>query len=171
MAADGLPTRCTHTNRSIAPATACSGPTVSQAGFSLVELAIVLVVAGLLLAMTAPGFQSFRQTADLKSAADQIGDRLMVTRQKAIATGTTQEIRFIKDFAGTSDYHIWNPGVANPSWRLPKDIDYYWGTGTKSDYHMTSDGRCVESGFIILQNPRGMRDTISIRVSGMVFVY
>ena len=71
----------------------------------------------------------------------------------------------------SSDYHMWNGTVANPSWRLPSSIDYLWSTGTQNTFRMSSDGRCLDTGYIILQSDRGDRDTVSIRLSGLIIAY
>lgn len=151
---------------------AASRPDARAQGFSLIELVIVLGVAGIMLAVTVPAFKSFQQSAELKNSGAQIVEQLMVARQKAIATGATQEMRFGKNFQGKCDYYIWTgAGVADPFWKLPSSIDYYWGAGTSTRFRMTSDGRCMDSGLLILQNTRGTRDTISVRTSGLVFLY
>jgi len=143
----------------------------AQSGFTLIEMIIVVGIAATILAVSVPAFRSFRQSSDLHNAAGAIVEQLMIARQKAIATGTQQQMRFIKGFGGTSDYHIWNNNVASPSWTLPPNINYYWGSGTTNSYRMTSDGRCLDSGLLILETSRGIRDTISIRTSGLVFAY
>jgi prepilin-type N-terminal cleavage/methylation domain-containing protein len=143
----------------------------SSSGFSLVELLVALTVFGLLLAVVTPGFKRFQESQALVEAREQIARQLAAARQKAIATGTTQEVRFMYDFGGTSDYHIWSNSVASPSWRLPRNITYYWGSGTQNTYRMTSDGRCQDFGWIILQTSRGQRDTVAVRTSGMIFAY
>jgi len=143
----------------------------AQSGFSLVELAVVMIVSALLLAFSVPAIKSFYQDNDLMSATSNISHQLLLAREKAISTGTTQQLRFIQNYNGTSDYHVWSNNTAFPSWRLPRNVSYYWGTGTQNAFRMTSDGRCMDSGLIILQNARGIRDTVSVLQSGLVFVY
>jgi prepilin-type N-terminal cleavage/methylation domain-containing protein len=142
-----------------------------EAGFSLMELMVVILVSGMLLAMTIPAIKSFTDSNNLKSATRSIRDQLMLAHDKAISTGQTQTIRFMKDFQGTSDYHIWNGTSADPSWKLPKGVTYSWDTGTLDTYHMTSNGQCQETGMIIIKNDKGDRDTISVRLSGLVLAY
>ena len=142
-----------------------------SAGFSLAELMVILAVMGLILVYAVPGFKRFKESQALNDASTQIARELRAARQKAIATGNTQEIRFIYNFGGTSDYHIWSNSVANPSWRLPKDVTYFWGSGTQSSYRWTSNGRCLDFGWIIIENSRGVRDTIGVRTTGMIFEY
>ena len=144
---------------------------LDSAGYSLIELMVALAIGAILLAVTIPAFKHYTSSSDLKSASRSIASQLSLAREKAIATGQTQTIRFMKDYGGTSDYHIWSNNVASPSWRLPKGVDYVWSGGTVNTYHMTNDGRCQDEGLIILVNPTGDRDTVSVRLSGMVMVY
>ena len=139
-------------------------------GFSLVELAVTLVVFGLVLAMTVPAFRGFSASHQLKNAVANITGQLRLGREKAISSGTTQTLRFMAAFQ-SSDYHIWNGTTANPKWSLPNGISYYWGSGTQNTYRMTRDGRCLDSGMIILQDARGTRDTVSVQISGLVLSY
>lgn len=145
--------------------------TPPNAGFTMMEILVVLIVGALLLAFTIPAFKHFTGTNGLTDSAKNIATQLSLAREKAISTGTTQTMRFIKDYQSTSDYHIWANNVANPSWKLPKGITYYWGSGTQNSYTMTSDGRCQNTGYVILQNDAGDRDTVSVRLSGLVIVY
>lgn len=143
---------------------------VHEAGFTLAEMMVVFIVAGLLLLMTVPAIKSFTKSHDLKGASQAVRDQLMMAHEKSIATGQTVTIRFIKNFKG-SDYHVWNPPVASPTWKLPKGIDYAWDAGTLNTYRMTSDGQCMDTGMVILVNEKGDRDTVSVRLSGLVLRY
>src|SRR5688572_23305252 len=131
---------------------------VREGGFTLAELMIVIVVGGLILAMTVPAFKAFTKSHELKGASQAVRDQLMMAREKAIATGKPQTIRFMK-YKG-SDYHIWNGTTANPTWKLPKGVKYAWGVGTVNTYRMTSDGQCLDNGMVILEDEKGDRDTI-----------
>jgi hypothetical protein len=53
-------------------------------------------------------------------------------------------------------------------WELPKNITYYYGSGSWTEFRFKSDGRCRDSGIIILQDHRNRRDTVSVQLSGMV---
>ena len=145
--------------------------TESCAGYSMLELMVALVVGSILLVVLMPAFRGFTQSNDLKGSARSIGMQLSLARERAISTGSTQTLRFMKDYGGTSDYHVWSNNTAFPSWRLPKGITYFWGSGTQNTYRMATDGRCLDTGTIILQDERGNRDTVSVRLSGLVIVY
>jgi prepilin-type N-terminal cleavage/methylation domain-containing protein len=134
-------------------------------GFTLVEIAITLVIMGIVLAFAVPALQGLSTSHQLKGTAAAISGQLRLAREKAIATGTTQTIRFMAGFQ-SSDYHIWNGTVADPKWSLPNRISY--ATGTQSQFRMAPNGRCLDSGLIILQDARGVRDTVSVESSGLV---
>ncbi len=145
--------------------------TPPDAGFTMMEIMVVLIVGAILLTFTLPAFHHFTNQNDLQSSARSIATQLSLAREKAISTGTSQTLRFIKDYQNTSDYHVWANNTAYPSWRLPKGVTYYWGTGTQNTFTMTSDGRCQNSGYLILQNDAGVYDTLSVRLSGLIIVY
>jgi len=142
----------------------------AERGFSLVELAIVLVVLGLLFSFSIPNFQSLSSTYQLRGATENIAGQLRLAREKAIGTGIAQPVSFKYDYLGQSDYRTTPASGVGGSWRLPRGITYAWGTGTDSTYILQTDGRCDRAGLIILQNQRGNRDTVSVQLSGLILI-
>jgi len=138
-----------------------------QRGFSMIELAIVLVIMGLLVAMAVPSMSGFRSSHMVKIATENIAGQLRLAREKAIGTGDTQTLRFRANFQD-SDYHVWTGTEANPKWKLPPGISYLWSGGTQDSFRLTRDGRSLDSGLIIVQDSRGFRDTVSVQRSGLV---
>ena len=136
-------------------------------GFSLVELAIVLVIFGLIVGFGVPMMSGYRSSHLVKIAKENIAGQLRLAREKAITGGTSQELRFKANFQG-SDYHVWNGSVADPKWSLPTGIRYLWSAGTQDTFRLTSDGRCMDSGMIIVQDSRGVSDTVSVQRSGVI---
>src|SRR4030095_11055290 len=63
---------------------ATPGPRYRQGGFTLVEMTVTLVVLGLLVAMTVPTYLSYRQSAILKSGAQQVVTMINVARELAL---------------------------------------------------------------------------------------
>ena len=139
-------------------------------GYTMIELMVAIVVMAVLVAVTIPAYRHYTSSHGAKAAVENISNQLSLARERAIATGQTQTVRFIKDFNGTSDYHIWQNGAAQPSWRLPRGIGYRWSGGTQNTFRMTSDGRCQDQGYVILESEDGSLDTVSVRYSGLVLV-
>ena len=136
-------------------------------GFSLVELAITVLIMGMMLAFTLPAIRGLSDRYQLKGAVENISGQLRMAREKAIATAAMQTVHFSAAYMN-SDYHIHNGALVDPKWNLPNHIAYYWGAGTQWEYRMTKDGRCMDSGMIILQDPKGNRDTVSVQLSGLI---
>ena len=136
-------------------------------GFSLIELAIVLVVIGIVLGIGAMGYGRYVDDSSLKGAADHIASALLLTRDRAMTTKTSQTMRFEAGYQGT-DYRVEIGGVTAAGWRLPRRIAYNWASGTISSVTLTPDGRCSASGLVILQSPAGQLDTVSVLSSGLV---
>lgn len=141
-------------------------------GFSMIELTFVILILGLAFAASIPAYNTFRKTHDLKGATQNVASQLRLMREKAIATGIPQEIHFTYNYVacGGCDYHIHNSGVIEAKWELPNGVSYYYGTGTQWQFRMTKAGRSLDSGMIVLQNDRGLRDTVLVQASGLVLV-
>ncbi|HET7224834.1 MAG TPA: prepilin-type N-terminal cleavage/methylation domain-containing protein [Candidatus Eisenbacteria bacterium] len=137
----------------------------TERGFSLMELAVVLVLLGILFTFCIPALHTFSASQQLKGASENIAAQLRLAREKAIATGVIQPMHFV----GTNVYHIHYTTPANviaSQWTLPTGITF---TASLNDwYRMQPDGRCDNSGSVIVRDPRGDRDTISIQLSGLV---
>ena len=137
-------------------------------GFTLVELAITIIILGMLFAMGIPAFRSLSQSQLLVSNTENIAAMFRMARQRALSQGSDQIIHFTAGFLG-SDYHLHQPtGYVYPLGKLSPGISFYIGTGTSSSFTMHRDGTCDPSAMVILQNTRGMRDTVSVQVSGLV---
>jgi prepilin-type N-terminal cleavage/methylation domain-containing protein len=140
-------------------------------GFTLVELAITILILGMVIAMGIPAIHNMSQTQMLQSDTENVAAQLRMMRQRAISIGSAQTMHFSTPFvyAGTtSDYHIHNGTYVPAMWSFSKGITYYWGVGTSSVFVMNPDGTCSTSSMVILQNTRGMRDTVSVQLSGLV---
>src|SRR5204863_4481727 len=137
-------------------------------GFTLVELAITIIILGMLFAMGIPAFRSLSQTQLLVSNTENIAAQLRMTRQRALSQSGDQVLHFTANFLN-SDYHIHQPsGYILPLGKLSPGISFYAGVGTSASFTMHRDGTCDPSAMVILQNTRGMRDTVSVQVSGLV---
>jgi prepilin-type N-terminal cleavage/methylation domain-containing protein len=137
----------------------------SERGFSLIELMIVLVVFALVLSFGIPNFHRLSATYQLQAAAENIAGQMRLAREKAIATNVVQPFRCSP--VGTG--YATTPSVGiGARWSLPRGITYVWCGGTDSLYVLQTDGRSDRSGMVVLQDPSGARDTITVQLSGLV---
>ena len=136
-------------------------------GFSLIELAIVLVIMGTIIGFGVPMFTGYRTAQMVKVTGENIAGQLRLARETAITSGTTQLIRFKAGYQG-SDYHILRGSIATPKWSFPTGVTYLWATGTQDTFRLTSDGRSLDSGMIIVKDSYGARDTVSVQRSGVI---
>jgi len=136
-------------------------------GFTLIELMTVIIVLGLVIAFSIPSFGGYVAGQNLVGSANNIAGQLRLAREKAIATGQQQTFHIALNYPTTADYHMHNSGVG-PEWQLPKNIVYYNGVGSWTEFRFTPDGRCKDSGVIIVQDHRSKRDTVSVQLSGLV---
>ena len=138
-----------------------------NAGFTLMELMIVVLVMGIVVVMGAVGLGHLNDTQSLQGATVSLADRVRRTRDRAMATRTSQAMKFTAAYAGT-DYRVEVGGIYKAGWTLPKRISYSWTSGTINSVTIGPDGRCNTSGLIILKDVRGICDTVSVLSSGLV---
>jgi prepilin-type N-terminal cleavage/methylation domain-containing protein len=136
-------------------------------GFTLVEMAVVILIFGLLFAFSIPAYQSINGSFQLKGATENLAAQLRMARSKAMASGMDQPMHFTPNYLN-SDYHIhYASGFIPAKWKFPRGITYY-SIGLNPT--MKSDGRSDQSGLVILQDMKGNLDTVSVLTSGLVLV-
>ncbi len=140
-------------------------------GFSLIEMAVVLLILGLVAAFSFPAYLRFNRSLQLKGQVQNIAAQIQLARQKAIATGFPQTLHFQAGTFGW-DYHTHTPGQPIIGWKFPRNITYLWSVGTLplQGVIMQADGRADRSGMVILETTDGLRDTVNVQLSGLVLV-
>jgi prepilin-type N-terminal cleavage/methylation domain-containing protein len=140
-------------------------------GFSLIEMAVVILLIGIVATFSVPAFVKLNRSLQLKGAVQNVTGQLQLARQKAMATGKPQMMHL---YAGTYnvDYHIHNLGEGpTGGWKLPKNVTYRWdlpGVLASQQVQLNPDGRADRSGYVILETIGGLRDTVAVLLSGMV---
>jgi len=81
----------------------------STAGFSILELLVVLAVAGMVAAVAMPAFHSIQNGLAVRSALGEIRSILALTRSRAIASTRNTAVRFERD-RGRFRYAIYEDG-------------------------------------------------------------
>jgi type II secretory pathway pseudopilin PulG len=141
-------------------------------GFSLVEMVVIILILGMMLALGIPAMRGFTESNRLRGSTENIAAQIRLAREKAIGTGVEQTFHFYLD-THDADYHIHNiftpPG---PLWSFPKGIVYDETPADDLDtLRLKRDGRASPAGVIVLRDSRGVRDTINIQLSGLVLTY
>jgi uncharacterized protein (TIGR02596 family) len=101
-----------------------------RAGFSIVELLVVVAIVGVLAVLTLPAVSSIMQSSDLTRAGQMFADQINLARQMASAQSSVAEVRLI-ELPGRTGYtgiQIWKADAtgtlkaARPLARLPQAV-------------------------------------------------
>lgn len=117
-----------------------------RAGFSLVEIMVVIVLIGLIAGITAPPMFKYLASTKLQTSSDRMVADLQYARTLAISNGTI--LRFSTTYSG---YILSNP-VTNVTLRsrvfsegmtldLAQSTDFYpWGMANSKTFKLSSGG-------------------------------
>ena len=139
----------------------------SNRGFTLVEMMIVVLLMGLMLAFAVPALRRLGNSQGLKGAKENMISQIQLARAKAISTGIDQPVHFNNNYG--FNYHIHPSGVGTPTtgWVFPNGVSY--GVSTfSSSVTMYANGKASNSVTIPLMNLQGARDTLVVLTSGLV---
>lgn len=138
----------------------------SNRGFTLVEMMIVILLMGLMLAFAVPALRRLGASQGLKGAKENMVSQIQLARAKAISTGVDQPVHFNNNYG--FNYHIHPAGVGIPTvgWVFPNGVSY--ANGFSSSVTMYANGKASNSVTIPLQNLQGVRDTLVVLTSGLV---
>lgn len=138
-----------------------------MAGFSLIELTIVLGVITILLSFGVPAYKSFVSTQRLRGSTENLAAMIRLARERAMTQGQDQPLHFWED-AYDCDFHVHIGTVVSHQWSFPPGVHY--AAETTHTILMKKDGTADPSGVVILKNDRGRRDTLSVLSSGIVLL-
>jgi len=143
----------------------------NQSGFTLIEIAVVILILGLLFGFSIPTFAAFRQSQMLEAATQNLVGQLRLGRQKAIGLQHEQKLTFS---VGTNLYSVKDltTGETFGPFRFPngvvlEDASIVVGGVTGSTITALTDGRFSGSGEFVLRDSKGVRDTVSVQASGL----
>ena len=139
--------------------------TRSNLGFSLIELMLVLVVFGIVLSFGLPSFWRYSQSQQLRGTSENLVQTLQLQRARAMATGQSVVINF--NTAAPNGWTVMGQGRSNRK-VLPRGITY--ASAAPTTLTLSRDGRVNTSGLVVLQGRNGVRDTVSIQVSGLAMI-
>ena len=147
----------------------------SDSGFTLVELAVVLVLIGLAAALVLPlGLQKAANSAALETEAQKLSGTIRLARQKSIAQsvpGSVYGVRF-EDTINASFYRLFavNTGTGGTIWAGKKqDLDKHVIMDTVSHLEITFNniGVTGDTGTVRFKEKGGSNRTISLEVNSL----
>jgi prepilin-type N-terminal cleavage/methylation domain-containing protein len=143
----------------------------NQSGFTLIEIAVVILILGLLFGFSIPTFAAFRQSQMLEAATQNLVGQLRLGRQKAIGLQHEQKLTFS---VGTNRYVVNDLATGEtfgpfqfPNGVVLEDASIVVGGVTGSTITALTDGRYSGSGEFVLRDSKGVRDTVSVQASGL----
>jgi prepilin-type N-terminal cleavage/methylation domain-containing protein len=153
-------------------------------GFSLMELMIVLVVAGIVIAIGLPAFSGFRNTLALKQARALLLTDIRDARQMAITRRAPVYIRYGTP-PSTSDILTYKIHIdSNANGIVDNGERYISRTMPKNTVILATglapvDSLCFDisgillpgngGGTLIFANSRGKRDTLAVSLAGIAY--
>ena len=113
----------------------------NQRGFSLIELAVVLVIAGIVLAITTPSINRFLLQARLRDSVSRVSSEIRLARQKAVTNSSR-----VWFWAGTGTNNYW---IGEQRWTgaNPDSSIAFAATQWKGPYALPSTVRLVSPNF------------------------
>jgi type IV fimbrial biogenesis protein FimT len=142
-----------------------------SSGFTLIELMIVLVIAGLALAFGIPGFQQLMGRQQLNIAATDLFHAIQLTRTEAIQRGRIVQLTPLDGADWTQGWRIYVGGNENPGYRdgdplilqrgpLPAGIHIDSRRGNPSEIYIAYNGE----GHSIRRNGSGLSGSWRLRL-------
>jgi prepilin-type N-terminal cleavage/methylation domain-containing protein len=151
-------------------------------GFSLMELMIVLTVAGIVMAFGLPAFTSYRNTLALQQARQQLIEDLRGARQYAVTRRAPVYVDFHLAPDTTRCYQILvdsnADGQANTGERVIQRV--LPGRTSFASVSLLPTDRLVfdisgilfpgtSGGMLVFRNPKDKRDTLVVSTAGIVY--
>src|SRR5438045_3878649 len=115
------------------------GGTTTTRGFTLVEMAVTVLILSLLIGFGAAALHQSGSRQGLRGAMEVVGGELRLARERAIATGKPQTIHFTMNYPAGSDcdFHLHNGVNPEAGWPLPTGCTW---SGTPGTLVFNTDG-------------------------------
>jgi len=144
-----------------------------DAGFSLVELIITIVLLGIVAAIAVPSYRGWAANTNLKGAARAVSSDVYDTRGRALAENRVYTITYSAD--PTNTYTITAPAANGlPAVNETKNFSEYGGVRMTSAsvgaITIQSRGTVTPAATVIMTNSRNSTGTINVLITGRAHV-
>jgi type II secretion system protein H len=148
---------------------------MSNKGFTLVELMIVIAIIGILSSVAMYGWLGYQNNINLKTAAGEVMSDIALSKQRAVSEGVQYCIQFTH---GSPNYSINAPSCDAPTQTQTKNLASFGSGLTIRDTNFTSDRVSFiprgtlssNTGDINLTNSKGSTAEITINITGRAYV-
>lgn len=143
-----------------------------QGGYTVIEVMVITLIVGLVLAASLPAFRNLIQSNDLHSGSEEFAARLRLARQSAVAEGVPYIVQWN---SGNATYTIGHDDNGNGQLdageitlgpvSLPSTLSLSNSGGnpfSSDQVTFTPDGQASETGTVVLQNVRGASVNLSV---------
>lgn len=131
-------------------------------GFTLVELIIVIAIAGIVLAIAAPNFTGYRQNTNLKEATRNLSADIQYWKQRAVAENRSYRISF--DTAGNSYSVLKREAPPGMAFKPLSEVDPGASNIDKSPADISPGVSLVAAPATVTMDPRGTLSNGTIRL-------
>jgi prepilin-type N-terminal cleavage/methylation domain-containing protein len=140
---------------------------MSRRGFTLVEAALVVVIAGMLLAIAAPRFTAMRNGYLIDTAAYQLAGDLRRAQVEAIKRNVTLTVAKTSSTTYSMTYTIDGVAQTMANRTFEPGVDFAAGAMTVS---LASFGPPIGGGAAFTINGGGRTKTVTVGANGLVAV-
>jgi prepilin-type N-terminal cleavage/methylation domain-containing protein len=135
------------------------------AGFTLIEILIVVALIAVLAGATAPAVTTAMEQYNVNSAGQQVVSTIRAARFQAVARNQTLQVRF--NYPAAGQYQVVDTALnaVGEVQRLPDGITF----GGFTNLQITTTGRVTTASNIVVTNGSAEHDrTIAVSTSGRV---
>lgn len=140
-----------------------------QRGLTLIELAVIISIIGILALFTIPSFRIFTPSLQLSGAARELTTDLRYAEQLSVTEQIEHGVKFYPD---ANEYRLMKYGSVETELQiktLPEKVTFQSVSGfTNNEVKFNPYGAAKETGFVILKNTNNSTTSIDVRPSGFI---
>ncbi len=149
-----------------------------EAGFSIIELMVVVVIMGIVLAASIPALRQHTETVNLTKGSREVESSLKLARARAVSTNNSVVVVFDTDastyllFEDADDDGTQDAGeTSSGPFEAPNKIVIGSVSFARSTVTFTPNGAASETGSVVLVNTKNLAQRIDLTAAtGLVYV-